>query len=155
MGDLKGKIEADFASALKKQEIGKISTLRLLKNAIHNLEIKKGRPASSEDIYDLIRKEIKQREDSIQQFKKGGRSDLAQKEQAEIEILSHYLPPSLSPKELEKMVKEAIIQTKASSANDINKVMANLMPKLKGRASGSEIFKIVSQFLKDKSGEAF
>jgi hypothetical protein len=137
------KIEDDFKEALKHKDDLKISTLRLLKNAIHNLEIEKQHPLSQEEIWEVIRREIKQRKEAILEYQKGNRNDLAKKEQAEIEILSVYLPPQLNREEIERLIHKAITNTKASSLDDFGKVMKEVMPKLKSRVDGSKIAEMV------------
>jgi len=140
-------IEEDFKKAFKNKEDLKISTLRLLKNSIHNLEIEKKRPLSSEEIWQAVNKEIKQREEAISQYKKGKREDLAKQEKKEIEILSAYLPPQLSPEEIKKLAKEVILKTKASCLADLGKVMKEIMPKVKGRVEGCKVAEIVKKEL--------
>jgi hypothetical protein len=137
------KIEDDFKEALKNKDDLKISTLRLLKNAIHNFEIEKQHSLSQEEIWEVINREIKQRKEAILEYQKGNRDDLAKKEQAEIEILSTYLPSQFAQEEIEKIVKKAITNTKATSVADFGKVMKEVMPKLKARADGSKIAEIV------------
>lgn len=142
------KIEQDFLGAVKQRNAPLLLILRSLKNALHNLEIEKKTVLTDEDIFGVVLKEIKQRRDSITEFKKGKREDLAKNEENEIKALSVYLPPEIDPQELKKIISGAIAQVNASAPQDAGKVMAILMPKLKGRVNGSELIKRVIDHLK-------
>lgn len=136
-------------SMLQKNEL-KTSVLRMLLSAINYYEIQKGGAgyeASEEDVLSVIQNQAKQRKDSIEQFKNAGRQELADKEHKELEILGFYLPAQMSEEEVRKLVAEAISQTKASTPTDIGKVMGVLMPKVKGKADGNLISKIVRESL--------
>lgn len=137
------KIEEDFKAALKQKDELKVSTLRLLKSALVNFEIEKQHSLSQEEVWEVINREIKQRKEAILEYQKGNRDDLAKKEQAEIEILSTYLPSEFAQEEIEKLVQEAIVSTGATSSFDFGKVMKEVMPKLKARADGSKIAEMV------------
>ncbi len=147
---LKQKLKEELKqSMLAKDEI-KTSTLRMLLSAINYYEIQKGGAgyeATDEDVISVIQKEVKQRKDSIEQFKLGGREELAQKEQKELEILQKYLPEQMSEDEIKKIVDEAVLQTGATSPQDIGKVMGVVMPKVKGKADGALVNKIVREKL--------
>jgi len=128
----------------------KTSVLRLLLSAINYYEIKKGGAgyiATDEDVLSVIQKETKQRKDSIEQFKAGGRQDLVDKETKELEFLIVYLPKQMSDEEIRNLVKEAIRQTGAATLKDIGKVMGTLMSKIKGKADGAIVSKIVKEEL--------
>lgn len=136
-------------SMLAKDEL-KTSVLRMLISAINYYEIQKGGAgyqASEEDILSVVQNQVKQRRDSIEQFKNAGRQELADKEQKELEILSVYMPTQMSEEEITKAVKEAIAQTGATTQNDIGKVMGALMPKVKGKADGNLVNSIVKKEL--------
>jgi len=148
MSELLKKIEADFVEAIKKRDDLKISTLRLLKSSLHNLEIEKRIDLSNEDIYVLLQKEIKQRQDSIIEFKKGNRKDLVKKEEGEIAILKPYLPEALSDTEVDKLIEEAISKTGAKSSRDAGKVMGFLAAKVKSRVDGKTLFQKISERLR-------
>jgi len=125
----------------------KTSVLRMLISAIGYLEIQKGGAgyeATEEDVMTTIEKQVKQRKDSIEQYEKAGRNDLADKEKLELE---KYLPEQMSEEEIKTLVKETIAQTGASSPQDMGKVMGALMPKTKGKADGSLVSKIVREEL--------
>ena len=148
---LKEKILSDLKEAMKTGDSGKRDVLRLLDSAIKNAEIEKKKKEdglSDEETQEVISRAIKQRRDSVEQYKSGGRNDLAQKEQAEIEILSDYLPEQLSEEEVKKVVKEAISQTGARSKADMGKVMGQAMGRLKGQADGNLVKSIVESELK-------
>ncbi len=136
-------------SMLAKNEV-KTSVLRMLLSAINYYEIQKGGAgyeASEEDVMSVIQKEAKQHNDSIEQFKNAGRQDLIDKESKELEILKQYMPAQMNEEEIKKLVKETISQTGAKSIQDMGKVMEALMPKVKGKADGSLVSKVVREEL--------
>jgi len=140
-------------SMLAKNEL-KTSVLRMLLSAINYFEIQKGGAgyeASEEDVLSVVQKEAKQRRDSIEQFKNAGRQELADKEQKEFELLQVYLPEQISEEEINKLVKEAILQTGAASMQDMGKVMGYLSPKIKGKADGGFVSKLVRESLSPSS----
>lgn len=135
------------ASMLAKDEL-KTSVLRMLLSSLSYLEINKGKDyeANDEDVLSVIQKEVKQRNDSIEQFKSAGRNELAEKEEKELEFLKKYLPEQMSEDEIKILVSETVSQINASSMQDMGKVMGALMPKIKGKADGN----LVSKFVKEK-----
>lgn len=136
-------------SMLSKDEV-KTSVLRMLLSAINYYEIQKGGAgytASDEDVITVIGNQAKQRRDSIEQFKAAGRQELVDKETKELEILQKYLPEQMSEEEVEKLVKEAVAQTGATTINDIGIVMGALMPKIKGKADGGLVSGLVKKSL--------
>src|SRR3989344_3544935 len=136
-------------SMLAKDEL-KTSVLRMLLSAINYYEIGKGGAgyeATDEDVMSVIQKEAKQRRDSIEEFGKAGRQELVNKETKELEILKKYLPEQMTEEDIKKLVEGAISQTGAKSISDMGKVMAALMPKLKGKADGGLVSKIVKDSL--------
>ncbi|HTP05528.1 MAG TPA: GatB/YqeY domain-containing protein [Nitrospirota bacterium] len=145
---LREKIDADTKAALKSGEKDKVSTLRMLNAALKNKQIDKRRPLTEEEVIETVRSLIKQRKDSIEQFAKGGRQDLVDKETAEVAVLEMYLPQQLAREELEAMVRDAISQTGAQGARDMGKVMKALIPMVGGRADG----KLVSELVKNALG---
>ncbi|HSA77841.1 MAG TPA: GatB/YqeY domain-containing protein [Nitrospirota bacterium] len=145
---LRDKIDADTKAALKSGAKEKVSTLRMLNAALKNKQIDKRRPLTEEEVIETVRSLIKQRKDSIEQFAKGGRQDLVDKETAEIAVLEAYLPQQLAREELEVMVRDAISQTGAQGARDMGKVMKALIPMVGGRADG----KLVSELVKNALG---
>lgn len=145
---LRERIDADLKEALKSGAKEKVSTLRMLNAALKNKQIDKRRPLTEEEVVETVRSLIKQRKDSIEQFARGGRQDLVDKETAEAAVLEVYLPPQLSRQEVEAMVRDAVAQTGAQGPRDMGKVMKALMPMLAGRADG----KLVSELVKNALG---
>ncbi len=145
---LREKIDADTKEALKSGAKDKLSTLRMLNAALKNKQIDKRSSLTEEEVFETVRSLIKQRRDSIEQFGKGGRQDLVDKETAEVAVLEVYLPQQLSREELEAMVRDAVAQTGAQGARDMGKVMKALIPMVGGRADG----KLVSELVKNALG---
>lgn len=147
MGKLTETIRADMTESMKAREAEKLSTLRMLQAAVKNEQIEVGRELTDEEAMVLIRKAVKQRLDSIEQYTKGNRLDLAEKEQRELAILQTYLPPELSDAELEAGLREIVTSTGAVSKKDLGKVMKEATARFKGRADGKKIQEIVSRLL--------
>ena len=160
--NLREKIDQDFKEAFKSKNESQLSTLRLLLAALKNKEVEKRTrlskseaiekleelsKLSEEEIIEVISSEIKKRRDAAEQYKKGGRSELAAKEEEEIKILTVYLPEQLGEEELTRIIKAAIAETGASSPKDMGRLMGALMPKVKGKADGSLVSKIVKEQL--------
>ncbi len=145
---LREKIDADTKDALKSGAKEKLSTLRMLNAALKNKQIDKRRSLTEEEVMETVRSLIKQRRDSVEQFAKGGRQDLVDKETAEIGVLEFYLPQQLSREELEAMVRDAVTRTAAQGAKDMGKVMKALIPMVGGRADG----KLLSELVKNALG---
>jgi len=141
------KIEMDLKNAQKSKDQIKVSTLRLLKSAIGYLAIEKKDDLKDDDIIAVIKKQVKQRKDSIEVFKKGNREDLAQKEESELEILKAYLPEEIAPEALGAIIDEAINETGASTPKDMGMVMKAVMAKTKGSADGKAVSSIVNEKL--------
>ena len=163
--ELKQKIQEDLKSALKEKKELELSVLRMLSAAITNKEkekrykIVKERPElteeelgkesclADEETTEVISTEVKKRKEALLLFEKGGRQDLAEKEKKEAAILQEYLPEQLSEEEVKKIVKEAVGKVGAKEIKDMGKVMAELMPKVKGKADGSLVSKIIRELL--------
>ena len=128
------RISQDLISAMRAREQQRLAALRMAKAALMNKEVEKGRALDDGEAQQVVVSLIKQRRDSIEQFKQGGRQDLVDKEAAEITTLEAYLPPPVDPAEIERAVDEAIAEAGATSAKDLGKVMKAVMPKLAGRA---------------------
>ena len=145
---LKETLQQDLMAAMKSKDEASLSAIRLLKTAIMKVETA-GEPkvATDEEVIQLVGKEIKQRKDSIEQFEKGGRPELAEKEKAELKVLEKYLPPQLGEDEIKAIIKEAMASTGASSKADIGKLMGAIMPKTKGKADGGLVNKLVQEML--------
>lgn len=162
---LKEKIEADFKQALIQRKEIELSILRMSKAEIlnkekekryalvkeepnlSNQELEKKSILTDEEVLNVILSKIKKGREAVTEFEKGNRKDLVKREEAEIEVLKKYLPGQLSEKEIRKMVTAIIEKTKAESIKDMGRVMAELMPRIKGRAEGSLISKIVKELL--------
>lgn len=147
---LKQKFQEELKQAMLSKETLKTSVLRLFLSAINYYEIQKGGAgyeATDEDVLSVIQKEAKQRKESIEQFKNAGRQDLVDKETKEFEILQTYLPEPMNEEEIKTLVKEVITETGAKTMTDISKVMAALMPKIKGRAESGLVSRIIKEIL--------
>jgi len=147
MGKLTEQIRADLTESMKARTAERTSTLRMVQAALKNEQISVGHELSDEEALAVIRKGIKQRQDSVEQFTKGNRPELAAKEEAEIGILKSYMPPELSDAELESGLREIIASTGAQSKKDMGKVMKEATARYKGRADGKKIQEIVSRLL--------
>jgi len=145
VGVSKAQLVEDLKAALKGGDRLRTSVLRLLCALIKNKEIEKRGDLDDSEIIQAVIASCKLRKEAIEQYTKGGRDDLAAKEEAELTLLEAYLPPPLSPEELLKKIEEALAASQASSLKDMGKVMALLMPEISGRADG----KVVSQMVKD------
>ena len=130
---LRDQVNADMTSAMKAKEAGRLSALRMLKAAIMNKGVEKGRDLDDAEVLQVVSALVKQRRDSIEQFSKAGRTDLVDKETAELGILEHYLPPAATAEEIDAAVAAAIAETGASSPKDMGKVMKAVMPRLAGK----------------------
>ncbi|MFC1631318.1 GatB/YqeY domain-containing protein [Candidatus Omnitrophota bacterium] len=147
--ELKQKIEDDFKQALKSKNQLTVSTLRMLKAALHNKEIEqKGKDLSTEQIYKIISKQVKQRQESIEQFKKGKRDELAEQETKELKILEQYLPQLLSEDEVTAVVKKIITENAGVGPAELGKVMKLAMAEFKGQADGKLVNQIALKLLK-------
>ncbi len=147
---LKQKLQEELKQSMLAKDELKTSVLRMVLSAINYCEIQKGGAgyeATDEDVLAVIQKEAKQRKDSIGQFKNAGRQELVDKETKELEILQAYLPQQMSDEEIRNLVKEAVTQTGAKTIAEMGKVMGALMPKVKGKADGSLVSKIVREEL--------
>ena len=147
MTTLKDQLTQDMKSAMKQKEQVRLSTIRLVRAAMKNREIELGEELNDEEVIKVISTLVKQHKDSIEQFQKGGRDDLVEKEQAELGILESYLPQQLSEEDVKALVKEAIEAVSATSMKDIGKVMKYIMPKVQGRADGKMINQLVKEHL--------
>jgi uncharacterized protein len=146
---LLNEITAAIADAMRKQDAARLGPLRMLKAAFMNKEVEKGRALDETEERQVVNSLVKQRRDSIEQFAKGGRQDLVDKETAEIVVLEAYLPPAVDPAALEKAVVEAIAETGATSAKDMGKVMKAAMAKLSGQTVDG---KAVNELVRRKLG---
>jgi uncharacterized protein YqeY len=144
---LRDKISDDLKQAMKAGATVKRDTLRMLLASVNNAEIAKQSALTDADILGVVSKEVKRHQESIDAFKKGNRTDLVAKEEAEMAILQSYLPEQMSRGEIITAAKEVIAVVGAKGPGDKGKVMKELMPKLKGRADGKEINDVVTELL--------
>lgn len=147
MGELTEKIRAELTAAMKARDAERLSTLRMLQSAFKYQQIESGHELSDEEAMIVIRKAVKQRLDSIEQYTKGNRPDLAEKERGEMELLKTWLPPELTDEEIEAGVREIVASTGAQSKKDMGKVMKEASARFKGRVDGKKIQEIVSRLL--------
>lgn len=146
--DLNQQLAQDIAAAMKAKDAARLSALRMLKAAIMNKGVEKGRDLDDTEVLQVVSSLVKQRRDSIEQFSKAGRTDLVDKETGEIAVLERYLPPAASAEEIDVAVAAAIAESGASSPKDIGKVMKAVMPKLAGKnADGRTINEAVRRKL--------
>jgi uncharacterized protein YqeY len=142
------QVGADITAAMKAKDAARLSALRMLKAAIMNKGVEKGRDLEDGEVLQVVSSLVKQRRDSIEQYSKAGRTDLVDKEAAEVTVLEHYLPPAASADEIEAAVAAAIAETGAASARDMGKVMKAVMPKLAGKnADGKAVNEAVRRKL--------
>lgn len=150
---LQERLQSEMKEALRAGDQVRLSVIRLLRSSIKNREIEKGkgRPLSEEELFQLIATAIKQRREAIEQYQKGHRQDLVDKEQKEMEILQGYLPRPLSRSELLDIIKKASSDAGVTDVKEMGKVMKVLMPQVVGRAEGSEVSQLVREVLDKKA----
>jgi len=143
---LEEKILSDYKEAMKARDAFKSSVLSFLRADVINVQVSKKKNALDDsEVIAVIKKQIKQRQDSIEQFTKGERLEMAQKEKKELELLKTYLPPELSADEIKKIIEESVLSTAASGIKDMGKVMKEVNIKIAGQADG----KLVSDLVKE------
>ncbi len=141
------RLSEDLKQAMRDKDKLRLSVIRMVRAAIKNREIEKRRELSEDEILDVLDREVKQRQESLQEFEKAGRQDLIQQAQQEIQILRQYLPEPLDDQTLLELVQETIQEVGAVSKRDLGKVMSVLMPKIKGRADGKKVNQMVQRQL--------
>ena len=140
---LRERIANDMRDAMKAREQIRVATLRMLMAAVKNTEVEKLHDLSDDEVLEVIAREAKRRRESIEAFDKGGRTDLVEKETAELGVLESYLPEKLSDDELGALVDQAVAETGASEPKQMGEVMKALMPKVRGRADGAQVSALV------------
>ncbi len=135
----KNKVDQEMILAAKATDKIRLSALRMLKNGLHNREIDLKRELNEAEFFQLLSGMVKQRRDSIEQFEKGGRPDLVEKEEAELKVIREFMPAQMSETELDAIIAEAIRETGAAGVRDMGKVMKILMPKVTGKADGKMV----------------
>jgi uncharacterized protein YqeY len=145
---LQEKIQSHLADAMRSKDQLRLGVLRMMKSAVKNKEIEKMKPLDEGEVIAVMNTLVKQRKDSVEQFRKGGREELAQKEEAEIKIIEEYLPAAASEDDVRCAVEEAIQETGAASIKDMGKVMKATMARLAGKtADGSRVSQVVKEKL--------
>ncbi len=141
------QLQADMKTAMRDGDAHRRDTLRMVIAAVQNAAKEKRADLSDEEVLVVLSRQVKTRRESIKAYRDAGRDDLADKEQAEIDVLGPYLPEQMSEDEIRALVVEAIASTEASSARDMGRVMGQLMPKVRGRADGKLVSSIVNEEL--------
>ena len=141
------RFDDDLKQALKAAERSKVSVIRMVKAAVKNAQIEKGRELTDEEIISVLFAMAKQRRESIEQFTRGSRADLVRNEEQELGILQSYMPQQLGNDEIERMIHDAIRESSAAGAQDMGKVMRILMPRIKGLADGKYVNQRVKELL--------
>jgi uncharacterized protein YqeY len=136
---LRDRIQTDITTAMRGGDVLRRDVLRMASNAAYNVEKRNQRPLTDDEYLGVLTREVKTRRESVEAYEKGGRADLAAKEQAEIAILTEYLPQALSDAEVDALIDDAIAATGASNARDLGKVMGWLSPRTRGRADGKVV----------------
>ena len=144
---LQDRIQSDIAVAMRGGDGLRRDVLRMVVSAAYNVEKKQGRPLTDDEYLAVLTREVKTRRESVEAFRAGRREDLVAKEEAEIAIISGYLPAALTDDEVAELVREGIAATGASSARDMGKVMGWLAPRTRGRADGKRVSELVVQTL--------
>jgi uncharacterized protein len=147
MGELTEKIRAELTAAMKARDAERLSTLRMLQSSFKYQQIEVGHELSDEEAMTVIRKAVKQRLDSIEQYTKGNRPELAEKERREMELLKTWLPADLTDDEIETGIREIVASTGAQSKKDMGKVMKEASAKYRGRVDGRKLQEIVGRLL--------
>jgi uncharacterized protein len=147
---IKDLLNADMKQAMKDKEAGKLAlgVIRMARSNIRNIEIDDKKDLSDDEVITVLMKEVKMRQDSIEEFKKAGRTELVEQNEKEIAVLQKYLPQQLSEDELRTLVQEAVTECGAASQKDMGKVMPVVIGKTKGRADGKRINMLVRELLK-------
>jgi len=135
----KNKVDQEMILAAKATDRIRLSAVRMLKNGLHNREIDLKRELNEAEFFQLLSGMVKQRRDSIEQFEKGGRPDLVEKEEAELKVIREFMPAQMSEEELDAIIADAIRETGAAGVRDMGKVMKILMPKVTGKADGKTV----------------
>ena len=147
---LSQKIEQDYIAAYKARDVVRLNVLRLVKTAAKNAQVSLMRPLEEVELLDVFMKQVKQRQDSIEQFTKANRLDLAAREQAELDVLSGYMPKALSQAEVLEAVNAAIAETGAAAPQEMGKVMNLLMSRHKGQVDAKGLSALVRERLSAK-----
>jgi hypothetical protein len=148
---LREKLESDLKSAMKAGDTLRVSVIRLARGEIRNLEIENGSALTEDEILQVLSRESKKRRESIDQYQKGGRADLVEKETAELRILAEYLPEQFDEGRVIDIAREVILELHAASKADKGKVMSAMMQRVRGRADGKLVSSVVDHLLQSIS----
>ncbi|MEK6191928.1 MAG: GatB/YqeY domain-containing protein [Chloroflexota bacterium] len=150
---LQTDIESAMRAAMKAGDAVRVSTLRLAMAAAHNRQIELGHELTDAEVIEVLDRQVKQRRESIELYRHGGRPELADAEEAELAILREFLPEPLTDAELERLARDAVAATRASGPGDMGRVMGVLVPQTKGRADGKAVSDLVRRLLSKGSAE--
>lgn len=151
--NLQTDIESAMRAAMKARDAVRVSTLRLAMAAAHNRRIELGHELTDAEVVEVLDRQVKQRRESIELYRKGGRPELADAEEAELAILREFLPEPLTDAELERLARDAVAATGATGPADMGRVMGALVPQTKGRADGKAVSELVRRLLSEGSAE--
>lgn len=144
---LQNRLQQDMQAAIRERDELRRDTLRMVVSAAYNAQKQAGRELTDDEVISVLTREVKTRRESVEAYTSGGRADAAAKEQAEIAIISAYLPEQIGAEELAQLVATAVEESGATSVRDVGKVMAVLMPRVRGRADGKQVSALVAQVL--------
>lgn len=147
MSELQTRLHDDVKTAMKAKDVLRRDTIRMVEAAVKNAEIEKREPLDDLEVLQVVQKQIRQREDSVEQYRAGGRDDLADQEAAEIVILEVYVPQQMSREAIAEIVRATIDRVGASGAGDKGKIMGPLMGELRGKADGRLVNEVVTELL--------
>jgi len=150
---LQTEIESAMRAAMKARDAVRVSTLRLAMAAAHNRQIELGHQLTDAEVVGVLDRQVKQRRESIELYRKGGRPELADAEEAELAILREFLPEPLTDVELERLARDAVAATGAKGPGDMGRVMGALVPQTKGRADGKAVSELVRRLMSEGSAE--
>jgi len=144
---LRQLMEEHYRTAVKNRDTFRIAVYRLLKAALKNAEIDRGRELTEEEILEILGREARKRREAVEEFEKSGRNDLAQQERLELHLIEEYLPSLLSEEELQNLIQQVVQEVGATGEKDFGLVMRSIMPRVKGRADGRVVQQMVRQVL--------
>ena len=148
MSEIKAKLEDDLKQAMRERDALRRDVIRYIRSEIRNQEIRLQRDLEDADAVQVLSRQAQQRRDSIEAFEGAGREDLAQKERAELELITEYLPRQMSEDELRELVERTVAEIQPSGPRDMGKVMSAIMPQARGRAEGKVVSALVSEKLR-------
>ncbi len=154
MSELTTRLQSDLKEAMRSSDTTRRDVVRFLRSEIHNVEIERGHALSDDEIVAVVQRQIKQRQDSIEQFERGGRQDLVDQEQAQINILEQYLPPQLTYDEVLNLAREVAAQQGASGLGDMGRMMPVLRERIGQRAQGNVVAQAARTALSERSSGA-